>query len=629
MNLPYGISDFSEIRREGYFYADKTRVIPRLEDKQRGVRYALFLRPRRFGKTTLISMLEHYYDIARKDDFAALFSGLYIGEHPTAQRNRYLILKMDFSGIGLGRGVEAMHDELLVGLRLRLRQFFLKYQAILPGQLAEWTPFGEQARSPAQLLGMFLDFLGGAPHPMYILIDEYDKLVNDLIARGDHGAYKGVLAASGFLRVLYERIKIATDHLVQRVFMTGISPVMLNDMASGFNIATNVSLLEPYHDLCGFSQGEVEGMVAEAMADDEYTISREQVLLDLQRYYNGYRFSEQTQDRLYNPSAVLGFLSKLSPPAVYPRELIDSNLRTDHQKLYTLLFTAEHQVRQRPMEIIRALLTEGSITGRLYELFPLQQAYDEQFFPSYLYYLGLTTIQGEERDLLRMAIPNLTIQGIHGAILSYILEQAAGIKLDTDRVSPCITAMAQDGDLAPFLALIDSQVLQKLSNRDLIRLDERGLKMLMLAYLSLSEQFLPFSELEIHRGYSDLILMLNRRFPARYSFLIELKYVKDEGRSEQALREAAEACFVEGEAQLSSYLKDERLRAIEGPAGWRAFTIVQVGTRAILYRQPGQETVALRWDKRRKQPKATEGKKTKGTAAGKKARPPRRGAPRD
>lgn len=599
MNLPCAISDFGEIRREGFYYADKTRFIPRLEDKQRGRRYVLFLRPRRFGKTTLLSMLEHYYDIARKERFDALFAGLHVGEHPTPNRNRYLILKLDFSGVGLQGGVEAMHEALVEGLRLRIRDFFLKYQALLPGLLGEWLTHVDRLRSPSTLLGGFLDFLRPSPYPMYILVDEYDKLVNDLIARNDHGAYHDVLAASGWLRLMYERIKIATDHLVQRVFMTGISPIMLNDLASGFNITKNLSLSEEYSDLCGFSQGEVEALLDHTLAAGGYTLSREQVLDDLRRYYNGYRFSGRRGDRLYNPSAVLNFLAELNPPDKYPRELIDSNLRTDHQKLYTLLFTPNHEPRQRPMEIVRSLLTEGSIVGRLYDLFPLQQAYDDQFFPSYLYYLGLTTIIGEDLDQLRMAIPNLTIQGIHGSILSYILEQAAGIQLGADHLHGCIRAMAQDGALAPFLELIDSQVLQKLSNRDLIRLDERGLKMLLLAYLSMSEQFLPFSEMELHRGYSDLILILNRRFASRYSFLIELKYVKDEGRDDRALRAAAQGCFVEGEAQLQSYLQDQRLKAVEGPAGWKAFTVVQIGTRALLCREIGKETQTLRWERRR------------------------------
>ncbi len=192
MNLPYAISDFARLRKDDFFYADKTRFIPMLEDKQRGRSYVLFLRPRRFGKTTLLSMLEHYYNIARKDQFDALFRGLHVGDHPTSERNRYLILKLDFSGLGLEQGVDALRESLLQGLNLRLRRFFQYYESLLPGQLAEWLPYAEKARSPGDLLGAFLDFLRGSPHPMYILVDEYDKLVNDLIARGDHDAYHDV-----------------------------------------------------------------------------------------------------------------------------------------------------------------------------------------------------------------------------------------------------------------------------------------------------------------------------------------------------------------------------------------------------------------------------------------------------
>jgi hypothetical protein len=610
MNLAYAISDFGAIRRGGFFYSDKTRFIPLLEDKQRGRRYVLFLRPRRFGKTTLLSMLEHYYDLGKRDQFDALFRGLHVGDRPTEERSRYVILKLDFSGIGLEQGVEAMRQALVNNLRFRLRDFLTYYEALYPGLLSVFWPFAEREQSPSVLLGAFFDLLLRSPHPMYILVDEYDRLVNDLIARGDHNAYHDVLAASGFIRLMYERIKSAASGLVQRVFMTGISPVMLNDMASGFNIVDNISLQEEYADLCGFSQAEVAALLDGELARGGYTLSREQVLQDLRRYYNGYRFSERSEDRVYNPNAVLSFLARLRPPDRYPREMLDANLRTDEQRLYTLLFTADRQPRQRPMEIVRTLLTEGPITGRLHELFPLQQAYDERYFPSYLYYLGLTTIVGTEQDRLRMAIPNLTIQGVHGAILSYVLELAAGVRLSEDRVGPCVQAMAQEGDLAPFLSLIDAQVVQKLSNRDLIRLDERGLKMLLLAYLSMSEVYLPYSEQECSRGYADLILIADRRYDTRFSFLIELKYLKDEGRSDAALRAGVEACFATAEEQLRGYLSDPRLEGVRARDGWRAYSVVQVGTRAILYRQLGQPTQELRWDRRPapRKPRAGAGK---------------------
>lgn len=624
MNLPYGIVNFATLRREGHFYADKTRFLPLLETR----RHVLFLRPRRFGKTTLLSMLEHYYDVARADQFDALFSGLHAGAQPTPLRNHYLVLKLDFSGLGLDQGVDALRDAVLVMLKGRMESFFEHYAKVLPNYLDRWLSMVEDAATPAQAMGLFLDYLRKAPHPLYILIDEYDKLVNDLIARGDHETYHQVLAASGFLRMFYERIKIGMEAVVDRVFMTGVTPVMLNDMASGFNVIKNISLHDEYHDLCGLSQAEVESLVHARLALGAYTVPPAQILADLRRYYNGYRFSRRRDARVYNPDAVINFLSDLQPPDVYPTELLDTNLRTDHQKLYTLLFTADRQPRRRPIEIVRALLTEGSILGSLHDLFPLRQAYDERFFPSYLYFLGLVTIAGVEQEELRLAIPNATILEMHGAIFSYILEEAAEIRVDEPDLHRGIRAMATEGRLGPFLDLIDSRVLQRLSNRDLIRLDERGLKMLMLSYLSLSEVFLAVSEQELARGYSDLILMPGRRHGARYGFLIELKYVKDEGRADRALRAAAEVCFTEAEEQLRRYLEDPRLAQVAGPEGWKAYAVVQVGTRAMLYRELGGETITLRWDAarphRKKRAPAQTKTKTKTKAKARAAAPRRK-----
>ena len=96
MKIPYGISDFGRIRDNGFFFADKTPFLPVLED---GYQHVVFLRPRRFGKSTLVSLLEHYYDLGKRDRWDALFEGLWIHQHPTSERNSYLVLTLDFSGV--------------------------------------------------------------------------------------------------------------------------------------------------------------------------------------------------------------------------------------------------------------------------------------------------------------------------------------------------------------------------------------------------------------------------------------------------------------------------------------------------------------------------------------------------
>ena len=94
--LPYGMMNFEDIRLDNYYYVDKTSFIPLIE---RSDRYFFFIRPRRFGKSLTLNMLQHYYDVRTRDKFDALFGDLYIGKHPTDDRNSYLVLYLNFSGI--------------------------------------------------------------------------------------------------------------------------------------------------------------------------------------------------------------------------------------------------------------------------------------------------------------------------------------------------------------------------------------------------------------------------------------------------------------------------------------------------------------------------------------------------
>lgn len=205
--------------------------------------------------------------------------------------------------------------------------------------------------------------------------------------------------------------------------------------------------------------------------------------------------------------------------------------------------------------------------------------------------------------------------------MNLILRTAGQVEVEEGTLVEAVSAMAFRGSVAPFADLLFGQVIQQLSNRDLIRMDEKTLKVLMLGYLGLTDVFYPFSELELCRGYGDLVLVLNRKYrEARFSYLVELKYLKvtseaepqpqvatprsravaPRGKQAKARRAARkskarlaqelEACFQQGEAQLARYQAEPRLAALAGPSGWKAITLVQVGTEALYHREPGQPT---------------------------------------
>lgn len=565
------------------------------------------------GKSLLISTLEHYYDISRAERFTELFGDLFIGRHPTPERSRYLILVLDFSGLPTDQGLDRLRTSFTIQLRGKLQNFFAVYARWIPDLAAAWEKFDSRDAQPADLMGQFLLLLSRSPHSLYILVDEYDNCANDIVSRGDHKLYTDILHGSGFVREFYKKIKEGTrDGSVMRLFMTGVTPVAVNDMASGFNIAKHIYLDEDFQDLCGFTQADVERVVDGILASGSYTLRRDALMEDLRRYYDGLRFCRSAQGHLYNPDMVLHFLTELRPPDAYPEEMLDPNLRTDPTRLHSLLFTPEKQPRPQPIEQVRDILACGYIDDQIHSLFQLHEVHSPTYFASYLYYLGFLSIwhRADLPGKVRLGLPNQVIQQIYGATLSYVLATGAQVQTLENDVLTAVGRMAIDGQIEPLLRLLHHEVLRKLSNRDLIRMDEKSLKVLLLGYISMTDVFFPFSEQETCDGYIDLCLQVNRRHPTlRYSYLIELKFLKDteqpgpgpDGKQRKARRRKGkdellgqiEALFTEAEAQLRRYLDDPRLAGAAGPAGFRAVSVVQVGTRALYFRELGAPTTTI------------------------------------
>ncbi|ETR67081.1 MAG: hypothetical protein OMM_11977 [Candidatus Magnetoglobus multicellularis str. Araruama] len=131
MKYPYGIYDFKEVITENYFYCDRTHLIPMLEKAGKSI---LFLRPRRFGKTLLLSMLENYYDIKKKDMFDKLFGRLKIGKKPTELRNKFFILKLDFSCVDSNGSIQDVKQSLYDHVNDRIIDFNEYYKELLPSK---------------------------------------------------------------------------------------------------------------------------------------------------------------------------------------------------------------------------------------------------------------------------------------------------------------------------------------------------------------------------------------------------------------------------------------------------------------------------------------------------------------
>ncbi|HSN99156.1 MAG TPA: AAA family ATPase, partial [Candidatus Nanopelagicales bacterium] len=491
MKIPYGVSNFGEIRRGGYFYVDKTPFLPQLEDM--GARYLLFLRPRRFGKSLFVSLLEHYYDLGRTEAFDELFSGLWIHQNPTPERARYLVLSLDFSQLAADGGQEALRRTFFTSIRSRVLDFLITYQARLPHlrRLEERLDTYQEAEA---LLSDLMSVVRASGHSMYVLIDEYDNFANRLLADGSHDLYTALVERTGFVRSFYATLKAGTGTgAVSRMFVTGVSPLLLDDLSSGFNIAAHVSDSPRLNDLAGFRHADVERAIDVLLTDrpELATLSglgdRRSLLDVLERYYDGYRFSAKVSERVFNADMVLYYLRELDDHSTAPADMLDYNVRTDYRRLQRIgLITGTAATERRTL--LESILAEGGIHSELVRQFGVRSLSSQSQFISLLYYLGMLTLGREPRDEPpagpghRLEIPNRVIRELQWEHLAFMLQDEANLVLDKADLDVALHAMAIAGDIAPFLALFHERVIKAMGLKDLRRFDEKSLKLMLLAF---------------------------------------------------------------------------------------------------------------------------------------------------
>ncbi|MDR2776139.1 MAG: AAA family ATPase, partial [Tannerella sp.] len=297
--LPYGSSNFEKVRTENYVYIDKTRFIELLENENNDNLF--FTRPRKFGKSLFFSMLSHYYDIKQEDKFELLFGDLYIGKHPTPRHNSYMVLNLDFSGLDTS-DEESFKVSLSYRLQSDVRRFITRYAYLLPKADDFYYEQISVAQPGIPSLQIAFDIAESIDKKMYIIIDEYDHFANDLIAQGTYNGnriYHNIIHANGIIRDFYETLKTNSKSVVDRIILTGVTPMMLDDMTSGFNIANNLSLNPKYNEMLGFTEDEVRLLMQEA------GVEQDMICVDMEYYYNGYLFHQKGKNKVYNPSMML------------------------------------------------------------------------------------------------------------------------------------------------------------------------------------------------------------------------------------------------------------------------------------------------------------------------------------
>ena len=521
IKFPYGISDFQAIMKEGFYYVDRTDRIAQIEEAGY---HLLFLRPRRFGKSLLLSMLENYYDVARAEQFETLFGNLVIGKNPTELHNKYFVLKWDFSAVNPQGSPEEIKQTLYRYVSSCIENFSVKYKQLLP------TEINIHPTDCVISFQSLLTAIQQTPYRLYLLVDEYDNFANELMMgreKTDLERYKTLLYGEGALKALFKVIKsAATGGGLERTFMTGVSPVVMSDITSGYNIAENIYLDPKFNDLCGFCESDIETALKQIANECDFPIEDADKALNMMRtFYNGYCFSYEKMPLVYNPTLAIYFMKEFQRNCKYPRSILDDNLAMDKGKLRYIA-----QLPQGDMVILDALAEQNPITiPELAKRFGVEDMLymtkDNIFFASLLYYFGVLTMAGDTPlGEIVLEIPNLVIRKLY-------VEQIQDMMLPdfTSREDARHSAgtLYQKGDMQPLCDFIEKRYFKVFSNRDYRWTNELTVKTAFLTLLFNDTFYIMDSEPAIERGYADLTMILrpDMRKYELLDILIEFKYV--------------------------------------------------------------------------------------------------------
>lgn len=569
--IPYGISDFPRIRREDYYYVDKTRYIELME---RQPPYLFLIRPRRFGKSLFLAMLETYYSIDYADCFDELFGSLYIGQHPTGRQNKYMVLRFNFSEIKAR--LEDLEQRFCEYCCMIMKDFILKYEHLLGHRI--WEVVRRDETDPGQMLSALKQYVSRIDCPrIYLMIDEYDNFTNTILSTGEQNNYRGTTHGDGFIRSFFNVVKAATsnaDAAVDRLFITGVSPVTMDDVTSGFNIGTNISMSPLFNSIIGFSTEEVREMLTyykdgSALPAD---VTVEGLIEMMRPWYDNYCFSARKLDEhMFNSDMALYFLNSYLQQQMPPETMIDSNIRTDYNKLRHLV-----QIDKTfgvNASVIQQVIAEGSITAQIVTSFPAERMVDTENFKSLLFYFGMLSIQGTYQGDTVLRIPNLTVREQLYTYLTEAYQQADLFEIDFSVLSSLVKGMAYRGEWEPVFRFFAQELERQSAIREFID-GEAHVKGFLLAYLGLTQGYILLPEYESSKGYADFYMMpdLVRQPDIVYSYIVEVKYARrDTSDADIALlkRDAAE--------QLRRYADDGKVARTKGNTRLGLITLVFKG----------------------------------------------------
>ena len=551
--IPYGVSDFVQVVEQNQYYVDKTTYIPKLEEEPS---YLFFIRPRRFGKSIFLSMLHAYYDCRTKDKFQQWFGDLWIGKHPTPLQGKYQVLHLDFSQVG--GTIEKLEENFNFYLGVAMDGFIRDYAEYYSEEAWEKVHSTDYAGGKLAIIQNEAKSKG---YPLYLIIDEYDNFTNTVLNEQGEDVYWAITHAEGFYRDIFKKFKGSFE----RIFITGVSPVTLDDVTSGFNIGWHISTKEEFNQMLGFSTEDVRELftyykeVGQIPADCDI----EAVIKEMKPWYDNYCFAKnalETQSKVFNCDMVLYYLRNYVRRGEGPEEMIDPNTRTDYNKMKKLIQLDKLDGDRKG--VIRTIAEMGEITCNLLETFPAHEITDPEVFPSLLFYYGMLTIKGTKGAKLVLGIPNNNVRKQYYGYLKELYEEKA--RVNTNQLTDYYYDMAYDGKWREGLEFMADAYAKVSSVRDGIEA-ERNLQGFFMAYLNLNPYYYTAPELELSHGYCDFFLLPDlTHYATKHSYILELKLTpkKEKGEKASEYEARVKKQWQEAIDQINGYAQAPRVEAL-------------------------------------------------------------------
>ena len=566
--IPYGMMNFVNVRERDCYYVDKTRFIEKIEDSNM---FFFFIRPRRFGKSLTMSMLQHYYDVNDADKFDMLYKGLYIGDHPTPEHNKYLVIYLNFAVVNAE--LNNYRKALDAHCNIQFDYFCDVYSQYLPSGMKEEL---NKKNGAVDQLDYICTECKKSGQKIYLFIDEYDHFTNKILAEpGCLDDYRSETHGTGYLRNFFDTIKAGTYSSIERVFVTGVSPVTMDDLTSGFNIGTNYTLNYEFNEMVGFTEDEVRAMLTyytDFCNLHKYTV--DELIEIMKPWYDNYCFAEDAygETTMYNSNMVLYFVDNyVGSNGRLPKNMVEENIRVDYNKLRMLI--RRDREFAHDASVIQNLVNNGYITGTLKTGFPAENIGDPDNFVSLLYYFGMVTIGGTYKGKMKFVIPN---EVVREQIFRYLLDtyKDNDLTFENFKMSDLASELAYDGNWKSYFQYIGDSIHRYSSQRDKQK-GEYFVHGFTLAMTCQNPYYRPISESDTQEGYADIFMMplLDIYSDMLHSYIIELKYAKSkdpETKVEELRKQATE--------QVERYSETEMVKSAVKTTTLHRIVVVFHGT---------------------------------------------------